>query len=42
MPLNDQFETLFRSELTTDEQLLLRSFRRLPQSKRQALLALIG
>ena len=42
MPLNDQFETLFRRELSAEEELLLKAFRRLPQDKRQALLALLG
>ena len=40
-PMFDQFETLFRRDLSAQEELLVRSFRRLPSAKREALLALL-
>ncbi len=42
VPLHDQFETLFRRELSADEERLLKGFRRLPEPKRQALLELLS
>jgi len=36
-PLHDQFESLFRRELSEQEERLLRGFRRLSQAKRDAL-----
>lgn len=41
-PMFEEFETLFRRDLSAEEELLVRSFRRLPSAKRQALLALLG
>ena len=41
-PMHDQFETLFRRELSDQEELLIRSFRRLSASKREALMALLS
>ena len=40
-PLHDQFEALFRRDLSQDEEHLLRHFRRLPKSKKAALLSLL-
>ena len=40
-PMFDQFETLFRRDLSAEEELLVRSFRRLPSAKKEALLALL-
>ena len=36
-PLFDQFESLFRRELTADEEELIRTYRRLSANKRKAL-----
>jgi hypothetical protein len=40
-PLHEQFEQLFRRDLTADEELLVRCYRRLPEKKRAALRALL-
>jgi hypothetical protein len=40
-PLHDQFESLFRRDLSKQEELLVRSFRRLSGAKRDALLDLL-
>jgi len=40
-PLHDQFESLFRREVSEQEELLLRGFRRLSETKRDALLDLL-
>jgi hypothetical protein len=36
-PLHEQFEQLFRQELTAEEQQVIRCYRRLPEKKREAL-----
>jgi hypothetical protein len=36
-PLHDQFEGLFRRELSADEELLIRAFRRMSAQKQEAL-----
>ena len=36
-PMHEEFESLFRQELSEDEQELIRTYRRLPASKRKAL-----
>ena len=40
-PMLEQFETVFRRDLSAEEADLIRRFRRLPQSKRDALLDLL-
>jgi hypothetical protein len=40
-PLHEQFEALFRRDLSPDEEHLIRHFRRLPKSKKAALLSLL-
>ena len=41
-PLHDQFETLFRRDLSEQEERLIRGFRRLSAAKRDALIALLS
>lgn len=41
-PLHDQFESLFRRELSDQEERLLRGFRSLSQAKRDALVHLLS
>jgi hypothetical protein len=41
-PLHDQFEALFRRDLSEQEEQLIRSFRRLSATKRESLLALLS
>ena len=40
--LHAKFEALFRTDLTTQEEQLIRSYRRLSSDKRDALLSLLG
>lgn len=40
-PLHEQFESLFRRDLSGEEELLVRCFRRLSKPKRDALLKLL-
>ena len=40
-PLHEEFERLFRNDLTAEEEQLIRSYRRLPEKKRAALRALL-
>ena len=41
-PLHDQFEALFRRDLSQQEERLIRGFRRLSAAKRDALIALLS
>jgi hypothetical protein len=41
-PMHDQFEALFRRELSAQEEQLIRNFRRLSAAKREALMALLN
>ena len=41
-PLHEQFESLFRRDLSSEEEQMVRCFRRLPQPKREALLRLLS